>query len=60
MEGLFQLHCSIIAGLLHYFFLAALIWMLLEGIELYRMLVEVFPVSSKKFCLFLAGYGTSI
>ncbi|XP_073958866.1 calcium-independent receptor for alpha-latrotoxin isoform X5 [Choristoneura fumiferana] len=34
--------CGIIAGLLHYFFLAAFAWMFLEGFHLYAMLVEVF------------------
>lgn len=34
--------CGVIAGLLHYFFLAAFAWMFLEGFHLYAMLVEVF------------------
>ncbi|XP_072946025.1 latrophilin Cirl isoform X2 [Epargyreus clarus] len=34
--------CGIIAGLLHYLFLAAFAWMFLEGFHLYAMLVEVF------------------
>ncbi|VDK88116.1 unnamed protein product, partial [Onchocerca ochengi] len=50
--------CSIIAGVLHYFFLAAFSWMLLEGFELYYMLVEVFQSKdSKRFYLLLFGYG---
>ncbi|KAL0810102.1 hypothetical protein ABMA28_010908 [Loxostege sticticalis] len=34
--------CGVIAGTLHYFFLAAFAWMFLEGFHLYAMLVEVF------------------
>ncbi|XP_028025566.1 latrophilin Cirl isoform X2 [Bombyx mandarina] len=37
-----RIFCGIIAGLLHYFFLAAFAWMFLEGFHLYAMLVEVF------------------
>jgi latrophilin and seven transmembrane domain-containing 1 len=33
--------CSIIAGLLHYFFLAAFAWMCIEGIHLYLIVVGV-------------------
>lgn len=35
----FQLVCSITAGLLHYFFLAAFAWMCIEGIHLYLIVV---------------------
>ncbi|CAJ0931740.1 unnamed protein product, partial [Mesorhabditis belari] len=52
-----RLECSIIAGVLMYLFLAALTWMLLEGFQLYHMLVEVFPKGSKKIRLFVVGYG---
>uniref|UniRef100_A0A915PG81 Uncharacterized protein n=1 Tax=Setaria digitata TaxID=48799 RepID=A0A915PG81_9BILA len=53
-----QLCCSIIAGILHYFFLAAFSWMLLEGFELYYMLVEVFQSKdSKRPYILLFGYG---
>jgi len=50
------LTCSIIAASLHYFFLAAFAWMLLEGFQIYLMLVKVFDVSSgsrstKNFCI---------
>ena len=40
------LTCSVIAALLHYFFLAAFAWMLLEGFQIYLMLVKVFDASS--------------
>ncbi|KAM5257060.1 adhesion G protein-coupled receptor L4 [Ctenodactylus gundi] len=36
-----KLFCSIIAGLLHYFFLAAFAWMCIEGIHLYLIVVGV-------------------
>uniref|UniRef100_A0A8C3T5V6 Uncharacterized protein n=1 Tax=Chelydra serpentina TaxID=8475 RepID=A0A8C3T5V6_CHESE len=34
--------CGVVAGLLHYFFLAAFCWMCLEGAELYLLVVQVF------------------
>nr|XP_049705360.1 latrophilin Cirl isoform X4 [Helicoverpa armigera] len=37
-----RIFCGVVAGLLHYFFLAAFAWMFLEGFHLYAMLVEVF------------------
>uniref|UniRef100_A0A914ZR53 Uncharacterized protein n=1 Tax=Parascaris univalens TaxID=6257 RepID=A0A914ZR53_PARUN len=53
-----KLYCGIIAGVLHYFFLAAFTWMLLEGFELYYMLVEVFQSGdSKRPYFYLFGYG---
>ncbi|XP_069497736.1 adhesion G protein-coupled receptor L4 [Ambystoma mexicanum] len=36
-----KLLCSVIAGLLHYFFLAAFAWMCIEGIHLYLIVVGV-------------------
>ncbi|XP_072104500.1 adhesion G protein-coupled receptor E3-like isoform X2 [Mobula birostris] len=50
--------CAVIAGFLHYLFLACFTWMLLEGIQLYLMVVQVFNAKSlqaKYMCLF--GYG---
>ncbi|XP_067877068.1 adhesion G protein-coupled receptor E2-like isoform X2 [Heterodontus francisci] len=34
--------CGVIAGILHYLFLACFMWMLLEGVQLYLMVVKVF------------------
>ena len=34
--------CSVIAGVLHFLFLATFAWMLVEGIHVYYMLVKVF------------------
>ncbi|XP_059839746.1 adhesion G protein-coupled receptor L2 isoform X3 [Hypanus sabinus] len=53
----YQIACSIFAGVLHFFFLAAFIWMCLEGVQLYLMLVEVFESEySRKKYFYLCGY----
>jgi len=50
--------CSIVAGLLHYFFLTAFSWMCMEGVQLYVMLVEVFEAErSRVRCYYIAAYG---
>ena len=36
--------CSVIAGILHFLFLATFAWMLVEGIHVYYMLVKVFAL----------------
>ncbi|XP_036410875.1 adhesion G protein-coupled receptor L2-like isoform X4 [Megalops cyprinoides] len=52
-----RIGCSVIAGLLHFFFLAAFSWMCLEGVQLYLMLVEVFESEdSRKKYYYLSGY----
>ncbi|XP_038628597.1 adhesion G protein-coupled receptor E5 isoform X2 [Tachyglossus aculeatus] len=52
------LQCRLVAGLLHYFFLAAFCWMCLEGLELYFLVVQVFNAHGlRKRWLFLLGYG---
>lgn len=45
--------CSAIAVLLHYWFLAAFMWMLMEGVVLYVALVRVFV---KKQRFYIAGF----
>lgn len=53
-----QVLCSVIAGVLHYLFLASFAWMCLEGIQLYVMLVEVFEVEKSRIkWYYLAAYG---
>ncbi|KAL4235754.1 G-protein coupled receptor 2 [Mactra antiquata] len=53
-----QIVCSVIAGFLHYFFLASFSWMCLEGIQLYFMLIEVFEAERSRVRWFYAfGYG---
>uniref|UniRef100_UPI00358FA976 adhesion G protein-coupled receptor L2-like n=1 Tax=Myxine glutinosa TaxID=7769 RepID=UPI00358FA976 len=50
--------CSVVAGLLHFFFLAAFSWMFLEGVQLYLLLVEVFESRySRRRYFYLIGYG---
>ncbi|XP_045145654.1 adhesion G protein-coupled receptor E5 [Echinops telfairi] len=52
------LGCRLVAGLLHYFFLAAFCWMGLEGLELYFLVVRVFQaqgLGTRWLCLL--GYG---
>ncbi|XP_052745305.1 latrophilin Cirl isoform X6 [Bicyclus anynana] len=50
-----RIMCGIIAGLLHYFFLAAFAWMFLEGFHLYAMLVEVFEPERPRARWYCAG-----
>lgn len=52
------LGCRLVAGLLHYWFLAAFCWMSLEGLELYFLVVRVFQGQGLgKRWLYLIGYG---
>ncbi|GCB72930.1 hypothetical protein scyTo_0006540 [Scyliorhinus torazame] len=53
----YEIACSIVAGVLHFFFLAAFAWMCLEGVQLYLLLVEVFESEySRKKYFYLCGY----
>ncbi|XP_068448679.1 adhesion G protein-coupled receptor E5 isoform X2 [Clinocottus analis] len=52
--------CRFVAAMLHYFFLGVFTWMLLEGVQLYRMVVLVFNASIRPLYLFLTGYGTPL
>ncbi|GAA6067761.1 adhesion G protein-coupled receptor E2, partial [Tachysurus ichikawai] len=49
--------CGVVAGLLHYFFLAVFCWMCLEGVQLFRMVVLVFNTTLSRGYLMAAGYG---
>lgn len=49
--------CAVVAGLLHFFFLASFCWMCLEGIQLFRMVVLVFNSTFRTLYLMAAGYG---
>ncbi|KAG6450607.1 hypothetical protein O3G_MSEX006656 [Manduca sexta] len=54
-----RIFCGIVAGLLHYFFLAAFAWMFLEGFHLYWMLIEVFePEKPRAIWYYAGGYLT--
>ena len=53
--------CGLVAGLLHFFFLCAFMWMLLEGFQLYVMLVEVFESDKSRVkWYYLCGYGVPV
>ncbi|GAB1606383.1 adhesion G protein-coupled receptor L2-like isoform X3 [Argonauta hians] len=52
-----KIFCAVIAGVLHFLFLAAFCWMCLEGILLYIMLIEVFEAESRRTAFYLFGYG---
>ncbi|XP_057565888.1 adhesion G protein-coupled receptor E5 isoform X2 [Hippopotamus amphibius kiboko] len=55
------LRCRLVAGLLHYCFLAAFCWMSLEGVELYFLVVRVFQGQGlKKRWQCLIGYGVPL
>lgn len=54
-----QVTCAVIAGFLHYLFLSAFAWMLMEGLQLYVMLIEVFePEQSRARLYYVVSYGT--
>ncbi|XP_014642736.1 PREDICTED: adhesion G-protein coupled receptor D1-like [Ceratotherium simum simum] len=48
--------CRVLAMLLHYFFLSAFAWMLLEGLHLYSMVIKVFGSEDSKH-LYYYGMG---
>lgn len=50
--------CGLVAGFLHYFFLAAFMWMFVEGFQLYVMLIEVFDSEKSRLGWYYAlAYG---
>ncbi|XP_008590769.1 PREDICTED: probable G-protein coupled receptor 133, partial [Galeopterus variegatus] len=48
--------CQVLAMLLHYFFLSAFAWMLVEGLHLYSMVIKVFGSEDSKH-LYYYGIG---
>ncbi|KAM9359854.1 adhesion G-protein coupled receptor D1 [Symphorus nematophorus] len=55
------LPCKIMAVLLHFFFLSAFAWMLVEGLHLYSMVVKVFgSEGSKHFYYYGIGWGSPL
>ncbi|XP_072531347.1 adhesion G protein-coupled receptor E5-like [Salminus brasiliensis] len=52
-----EVGCAFVAGLLHFFFLAAFCWMCLEGVQLFRMVVLVFNTTLRPLYLMAGGYG---
>ncbi|KAM6939527.1 adhesion G protein-coupled receptor L3-like [Xenentodon cancila] len=49
--------CRFVAALLHFFFLGVFTWMLLEGVQLYHMVVLVFNATIRPLYLYVTGYG---
>lgn len=55
------LGCKVMAVLLHFFFLSAFAWMLVEGLHLYSMVVKVFgSEGSKHFYYYGIGWGSPL
>ncbi|KAM8960732.1 adhesion G-protein coupled receptor D1 [Pelodytes ibericus] len=55
------LPCKIIAILLHFFFLSAFAWMLVEGLHLYSMVIKVFGSEESKHLYYYGiGWGSSL
>ncbi|XP_065566296.1 latrophilin Cirl-like isoform X2 [Artemia franciscana] len=53
--------CGVVAGLLQYFFLAAFMWLLLDGLQIYISLVHLFEAERSKLrWYYLTGYGVPI
>ena len=51
-----QVPCQVLAVLLHYFFLSAFAWMLVQGLHLYSMVIKVFGSEDSKH-LYYYGIG---
>ncbi|XP_064210091.1 adhesion G-protein coupled receptor D1 isoform X1 [Anguilla rostrata] len=55
------LPCKVMAILLHFFFLSAFSWMLVEGLHLYSMVIKVFgSEGSKHFYYYGIGWGSPL
>ena len=54
-----QALCSAIAVVLHYLFMVMFMWMLMEGVVLYLILVQVFISRQKRYIIFftIASFG---
>ncbi|CAC5387265.1 ADGRD1 [Mytilus coruscus] len=53
--------CAIVAAILHYFYTAVFVWMLVEGLLLYSKVVQVFGTEKSRvtyYCIF--GWGVPI
>ncbi|XP_065683126.1 adhesion G-protein coupled receptor G2 isoform X2 [Hydra vulgaris] len=48
-----SLSCKVVASLLQFFVLSTFFWMAVEGLNLYRMFVKVFPGSSSSYKFYL-------
>ncbi|XP_048856242.1 adhesion G-protein coupled receptor D1 isoform X4 [Brienomyrus brachyistius] len=55
------LPCKVLALLLHFFFLSAFAWMLVEGLHLYSMVIKVFgSEGSKSYYYYGIGWGSPL
>lgn len=55
------LPCKVMAVLLHFFFLSAFAWMLVEGLHLYSMVIKVFgSEGSKHYYYYAIGWGSPL
>ncbi|XP_075710559.1 adhesion G-protein coupled receptor D1 [Rhinoderma darwinii] len=55
------LPCKVIAILLHFFFLSAFAWMLVEGLHLYSMVIKVFGSEESKHLYYYGiGWGSPL
>nr|XP_045012954.1 adhesion G-protein coupled receptor D1 [Jaculus jaculus] len=53
--------CQVLAALLHYFFLSAFAWMLVEGLHLYSMVIKVFGSEDSKHLYYYGiGWGSPL
>ncbi|XP_036598220.1 adhesion G-protein coupled receptor D1 [Trichosurus vulpecula] len=53
--------CKVLAVLLHFFFLSAFAWMLVEGLHLYSMVIKVFgSEESKHLYYYIIGWGSPL
>ncbi|KAM9769281.1 adhesion G protein-coupled receptor E5 isoform 2-T2 [Menidia menidia] len=52
--------CRFVAAMLHFSFLGVFHWMLLEGVQLYRMVVLVFNATIRPLYLYVTGYGAPL
>ncbi|XP_030075367.1 adhesion G-protein coupled receptor D1 isoform X2 [Microcaecilia unicolor] len=53
--------CKILAMLLHFFFLSAFAWMLVEGLHLYSMVIKVFGSEESKLVYYYGiGWGSAL
>nr|XP_033812688.1 adhesion G-protein coupled receptor D1 isoform X3 [Geotrypetes seraphini] len=53
--------CKILAMLLHFFFLSAFAWMLVEGLHLYSMVIKVFGSEESKLIYYYGiGWGSAL
>ncbi|XP_044541329.1 adhesion G-protein coupled receptor D1 [Gracilinanus agilis] len=56
-----EIPCKVLAVLLHFFFLSAFAWMLVEGLHLYSMVIKVFGSEESKHLYYYAiGWGSPI